>query len=224
VKLFPRLFWPAETKVLPIPGINSDAVSILSSGRYQIMELVPYECNVQAALVIRGLFICEIDYSRSIKIHQTSAFEVFPSHIHDFNANMHKNCKKWSFYAIQCSLVIRGFIIRGSYVSTANYEVNLYFIIWPIRTVITHPVTNRCFNRHKMTISKLLCSSVRNWGHHEMSLIENIKALIFYIFFSISCPRELGYNGRIPISSFSNEYIKNIKIFVNIFLGNIYLV
>jgi hypothetical protein len=63
------------------------------------------------ALVIRGLFICEFTYLRFAKIYQNSVFS-----IRLFTILMKlgtKFDKKRSFLAIQCSLAIRGFNIRG---------------------------------------------------------------------------------------------------------------
>jgi hypothetical protein len=40
--------------------------------------------RILAALIIRGLFICEFAYSRSLKVHQTSGLTVFLSLICDF--------------------------------------------------------------------------------------------------------------------------------------------
>jgi hypothetical protein len=50
---------------------------------------------------------------RSLKVHQTSEFGYWSNN--------------WSVLVIQCSLVTRGFIIRGSFTDTANYEGNLYW-------------------------------------------------------------------------------------------------
>jgi hypothetical protein len=43
-----------------------------------------WEKSLQAALVIRGLFICGNAYSRSMKIYQNSEFADFPSRIRVF--------------------------------------------------------------------------------------------------------------------------------------------
>ena len=85
-----------------------------------------FQSTVQVGLVIRGLFICKFVYLRLIKIQYLLYFGFANSQF--FDKIRHKNQLKWSFIAIQCSLIIRGFNIGGTLterISTANYEGRL---------------------------------------------------------------------------------------------------
>jgi hypothetical protein len=115
-----------------------------------------WEKVIQAALVIRGFFICKFDYSGSIKIHQTTGFVVFPSHICDF---LMQTCiklyLKWSFYAIQCYLVIRGFIIRGSLTERIYRELRWKPVL-ALRIGQSWPFKNNNFNNQYKALFKYL--------------------------------------------------------------------
>ena len=78
---------------------------------------------IQVALGICGLFICEFAYSRLLKVYQNSVFAVFwllfPRLFAIFGYNLTQNYTEShaseSHLAIQCSLIIRGFKIRGTF-------------------------------------------------------------------------------------------------------------
>ena len=77
-------------------------------------------------LIIRGLFICEFSYSRSVKIYQDSTFEDVPSLTRRFFFD--KPCLNLRIEVIICIHTVLPHYLRLQYsryfdgsVSTANY-------------------------------------------------------------------------------------------------------